>query len=326
MDYDKQQSSHENPKKHELSIDEQQAGFVLGAVMGAVVGGAAALLLSPKSGKEMRDLVKQYAKDIESEAYDLAKESKGVAKSFKSVLEEGATEVMEQAPEHIEKAGYQAQQLADDLSHRFESARDMVAELADAFKSGWEEYGDDHPADELERGAPALIADDVPVAPKVVEPSPVAVEPATVKREPAVVEDAIDEILPPSPMQARRRTHADTTTTFSMHANNKDLDVVEVVEKKEEVVKKESPKSTPGHSIDSEVKPAKEAVDKAKPEEPKPDAEVKQSAEEKVMARPYTTRVIEEPRKVVSRASKSEPIAETEAKPKKKLLFRRTAK
>ena len=46
-------------KNQGFSVDEQQAGFVMGAVVGALVGGAAALLLSPKSGKEMRELVKK---------------------------------------------------------------------------------------------------------------------------------------------------------------------------------------------------------------------------------------------------------------------------
>src|SRR5690606_14896065 len=128
-----------------FKIDEQQAGFVMGAVVGALVGGAAALLLSPKNGQEMRAIVKKYSKDLEQEAHELAKDARGTAVSFKSVLQEGATEVIEQAPEKIEQAGYQAQQLADELSQRFESARDVVAELADAFKSGWEEYGDGQP-------------------------------------------------------------------------------------------------------------------------------------------------------------------------------------
>lgn len=39
-------------------------GFLKGATIGAIIGAAAALLLAPKSGKEMRDDVKKMAQDL----------------------------------------------------------------------------------------------------------------------------------------------------------------------------------------------------------------------------------------------------------------------
>ena len=208
-------------KNQGFSVDEQQAGFVMGAVVGALVGGAAALLLSPKSGKEMRELVKKYSKDLELEAHELAKDARGTADSFKAVLADGANEVIEQAPEKIEQAGYQAQQLADELSNRFNSARDVVTELAEAFRSGWEEYGEDQPIDEL-AAAPALLADDegeknVSVSENQAVDNKVGhasqIEPQS---EPSVnTKPDLEPIIPS--MASRRRSQP---TAYSMHIAN----------------------------------------------------------------------------------------------------------
>ena len=285
-------TSHHKRKDENFSFDDQQAGFVMGAVVGALVGGAAALLLSPKNGKEMREIVKKYSKDLELEAYELAKDARGTANSFRGVLQEGATEVLEQAPEKLEQTGYQAQQLADELSQRFESARDVVAELAEAFRSGWEEYGEDQPEDEL-RAAPSLLSDDE--LPEVVRPME---QVAVVEKAQDDVEEEPEEDESPhvAPLQARRRTHGGSH--YSMH-------------------------SSPAVDDESEVvKPAPHARrESEKEEEPKP----KRPTE----APGYTTRVLDEPKKVEPVKSKlrtEDAPAKKSAEAKKKLLFRRAAK
>ena len=284
-------TSHHKRKDENFSFDDQQAGFVMGAVVGALVGGAAALLLSPKNGKEMREIVKKYSKDLELEAYELAKDARGTANSFRGVLQEGATEVLEQAPEKLEQAGYQAQQLADELSQRFESARDVVAELAEAFRSGWEEYGEDQPEDEL-KAAPSLLNDDE--LPEVVKPveQEVVVDKAEAEEEEESEEDAAPHV---APLQARRRTHGGSH--YSMHSSPTVDDEPEVV------------KAAPHAQRESE-----------KEDEPKP----KRPAE----TPGYTTRVLDEPKKVEpakSRAKSEDGPAKKTAEPKKKLLFRRSS-
>lgn len=286
-------------KKDEgFKIDEQQAGFVMGAVMGALVGGAAALLLSPKSGKEMREVVKKYSKELEKEAHELAKDARGTAGSFKSVLQEGATEVLEQAPDKIEQAGYQAQQLADELNQRFESARDVVTELAEAFRSGWEEYGEDQPEDEL-KAAPSLLEDDV------VEPAQTQSEEASdeveVVQKPILSSfedldeeegEEIEKVPPVVPTHARRRTH--TSSSYSMHSTDVSPEVAEPTPAE---ARHETPKN------------------EEQPEHKKP------------ATQSYTTRVLDEPKKVLT--VKPQPktdasSAKKAAEPKKKLLFRRS--
>lgn len=293
----KQQPNH-NLNQHHTGIDDQQTGFVVGAVVGALVGGAAALLLSPKNGKEMRSIVKKYTKELESEMHDLAKDSKGVATSFRSVLEESATDVMEQAPEKIEQAGYQAQQLAEDLSHRFESARDVVSELAEAFRSGWEEYGEDHPEDEF-KAAPALFDEDL-------------INNIASKSEAAAAEP---ESVIAAPVQSRRRVN--TESGYSMHASQSVSEEV-----------KEEPAKKAAAVKDAVSAPARRVEVKAKEEKAKPVEKVEKESAPKPR---YETRVLEkhQPSKNTGVSVKAkEPVAAGEAKaeekPRKKLLFRRS--
>lgn len=277
--------NHHNRKEEGFNFDEQQAGFVMGAVVGALVGGAAALLLSPKNGKEMREIVKKYSKELEREAHDLAKDARGTATSFKSVLQEGAVEVMEQAPEKLEQAGYQAQQLADDLSQRFESARDVVAELAEAFRSGWEEYGDDQPEDELD-AAPALLTDD-----DVTESIMPQAAPEPILHNADSEADQEEEVVPVAPTQARRRTQV--STAYSMHSSVKEAD--ELVEEK--------PEKAP----------------EAKKEEPtKPKRAAAASYTRRVIDEPKKIETVKKPK--AEEVADKKPAA-----PKKKLLFRRSS-
>lgn len=136
--------------KHPQPVDQEQAEFMVGAIIGAMAGAAAALLLTPKNGKEMRAIVKEYAKEWEAEAYELAKESHGVTKSLRQALDESTSNLVEAAPHTIEEATQHAQHFANALEQHIESARDTVSEIAEAFRSGWEEYGEELiPADQL---------------------------------------------------------------------------------------------------------------------------------------------------------------------------------
>jgi gas vesicle protein len=59
---------------------------VFAFLAGCLVGAGAALLLAPQSGKETRDMLKDYAKDAEGKARDKAKEAK---ETFQSAVEQG---------------------------------------------------------------------------------------------------------------------------------------------------------------------------------------------------------------------------------------------
>src|SRR5690606_10496322 len=76
-------------------------------------------------------------------AYELAKDAKGATKSLTQVINESATDLVETAPHKIGQVSHQAQQAAVALEQHIEAARDTVSEIAEAFRSGWEEYGEE---------------------------------------------------------------------------------------------------------------------------------------------------------------------------------------
>jgi gas vesicle protein len=79
--------------------DKEKLGGILpllgAAAVGAIVGAAAALLLAPKSGAEMREEVKKYAGEAKGKAEDF----------FKHTVAEKARQVKEQVQERFAKEG-----------------------------------------------------------------------------------------------------------------------------------------------------------------------------------------------------------------------------
>ncbi|WP_168119690.1 YtxH domain-containing protein [Paenibacillus sp. HB172176] len=90
-------------------------GMVLGAVIGGIVGAAAALLLAPKSGKQMREdlggqiqnishKTKDIASNIRSQTKDIASNLTTQTKELASNLRSQAKETMEEACDKAEDA------------------------------------------------------------------------------------------------------------------------------------------------------------------------------------------------------------------------------
>jgi gas vesicle protein len=83
-------------------------GFIAGAVTGAVIGAAAGLLLTPKSGKEMQQAVKEKVSKSKDDFDDHSGETKEKLTEKLDQLKEKANEVKGQASEYTEKAKGQA--------------------------------------------------------------------------------------------------------------------------------------------------------------------------------------------------------------------------
>ena len=82
-----------------MGRDSQKKGFVLGAFLGGVAGGLAALLFAPKPGKELRkDITKKYG-----EASDKTKEMIDCLCDHASDLAEKAKEIAEDAKDLLKK-------------------------------------------------------------------------------------------------------------------------------------------------------------------------------------------------------------------------------
>ena len=90
-------------------------GMVLGAVVGGIIGAAAALLLAPKSGKQMREdlggqiqnisqKTKDVASNIRTQTKDIASNISSQTKDLASNLRSQAKETMEDAVDKADKA------------------------------------------------------------------------------------------------------------------------------------------------------------------------------------------------------------------------------
>lgn len=126
--------------------ESQGQSFVVGAAIGAVVGGIAAMLLTPKTGKEMRALAREYAKEWENEAGDFAVEAKQIIGALKDALEEGTDQVAQKAPEIAAQTVQKASQAAEIVEDSYTNSRDTVSEMVETFRSQWQELEEEHQA------------------------------------------------------------------------------------------------------------------------------------------------------------------------------------
>jgi gas vesicle protein len=118
--------------------------FVAGAILGALAGSIAAMLLTPKTGREMRQVVKEYAKEWEGEAGDFAVEARQIMATIQSALEDGADEVKQQVPEVTNQAVQKAAQVAAVLEEGYNAPKDTVSEMVETFKSQWAELEEEN--------------------------------------------------------------------------------------------------------------------------------------------------------------------------------------
>lgn len=72
--------------------DSGASSFLLGAVVGGVIGAATALFLAPKTGKEMRDDFSTQAVQLKDKGIELSAIAKDKASEYGSVAKEKATE------------------------------------------------------------------------------------------------------------------------------------------------------------------------------------------------------------------------------------------
>lgn len=78
--------------------------FVLGAIVGAVVGAGAALLTAPKSGKETREDLKRKASDLKDEVRAQAGKVVGAAQKVSETTKAGSRRVAREVADTVEKA------------------------------------------------------------------------------------------------------------------------------------------------------------------------------------------------------------------------------
>lgn len=151
--------------------EESGAGsFLLGAVVGGVIGAATALFLAPKTGKEMRDDLSTQAGQIKEKSIELSSIAKEKATEYGSVAKEKASEygeiakdkanefaatakvkteevtktIQEQSGQIADKvksinnngsaAGEEPEDLVEDIKEKLDEGEEKVTEMAEALK------------------------------------------------------------------------------------------------------------------------------------------------------------------------------------------------
>ncbi|WP_409345563.1 YtxH domain-containing protein [Paenibacillus sp. MBLB4367] len=112
--------------------------FLIGTVVGGVVGAAAALLLAPKSGRELRA-------DIAEQAQAIGEKTQEIAGSVSQRTQEVAKSVGTQTSEWVGKAREAAAAIAQKLEAYRESRR-QAEEAADLFEEAQLEPAPEEPA------------------------------------------------------------------------------------------------------------------------------------------------------------------------------------
>lgn len=116
--------------------------FTTGLLFGAVAGGIAALMLTPKNGEENRQLVADYANTVANSAQKYGAQAHGVVQSgFKSATEISG-DFVDNVKSTANSAGAQFGEKNDELRAKIEAARDRIAEQVKKNSESKEEEDD----------------------------------------------------------------------------------------------------------------------------------------------------------------------------------------
>lgn len=133
-------------------MNNKKTPFGAGILIGAVIGGIAAYFLSPKSGKENRDMAKekigQLKKRVEGKSLDEI-----VKEIFGMVSEEGERiytraredvnnrlEMMQQSIDEIDRTKYKdmVEEVISDLKNEFDVHKDRLVSLQEYLMERWD--------------------------------------------------------------------------------------------------------------------------------------------------------------------------------------------
>lgn len=107
--------------------EETGAGsFLLGAVVGGVIGAAAALFLAPKTGKEMRDDLSTQANQIKDKSIELSAIAKDKATEYGAIAKDKATDFTSTAKEKTEEVTKTIQLQSEQIADKVKSLKNNV--------------------------------------------------------------------------------------------------------------------------------------------------------------------------------------------------------
>ena len=105
----------------------EQVAFLVGALVGGVIGAAAALFLAPKTGKEMRDDLSIQAGHLKDKGIEISAVAKDKAAEFTSVAKEKATEYTAVAKEKTGDVTKTIQEQSEQLVDKVKSMKSKTS-------------------------------------------------------------------------------------------------------------------------------------------------------------------------------------------------------
>ncbi|MCX7737046.1 MAG: YtxH domain-containing protein [Candidatus Kapabacteria bacterium] len=125
-------------------------GFVIGAIIGGAIGAITALLLAPKSGRELRQDLAQKSNELYGLASDyITKIEENVGSSISATVNEGklraeniiasakrqAGEILSNAEKVLSDAKSKAANIKEDIQEKIDNIKDAAKAGAEAFKA-----------------------------------------------------------------------------------------------------------------------------------------------------------------------------------------------
>jgi len=121
-------------------VNSYSKGFLIGALVGGAVGAITALLLAPKSGKELREDISRKSNELMDKAQDLIVERQEQALSTINQGKIQAEKLVQTAKEQAGSLINSADRIIQEARFKASTARENIQEsslkIKDAFKAG----------------------------------------------------------------------------------------------------------------------------------------------------------------------------------------------
>jgi len=117
-----------------MNNDNNKVCFVLGTFVGAVVAGLTALLLAPKSGREVRDDIKDHTVRTKDQAKDYVNKAKDKGLELKDSVRQASSEYLDSATATYEQLTNQVGTDLDKAGENLDKIKKEAKETAENVK------------------------------------------------------------------------------------------------------------------------------------------------------------------------------------------------